>query len=72
MPISLSPSKRYAPRGEKHLVRVEFGVEPEERAEADRLAQAMGTTRSALLREVYLLGIPLLRAQHPATTPNEA
>ena len=53
-------------------MRVEFGLEPQERSEADRLAQAVGTTRSALLREVYLLGIPLYRAQHPATTPNEA
>lgn len=53
-------------------MRTEFGLLPDERAEADHLAQATGTTRSALLREVYLLGIPLYRTQHPASTPNEA
>jgi len=72
MPNSSSITKRYAPRGDNHTVRVEFTVEPHERAEMDRLARERGTTRSALLREVHLLGIPLYRAQHPVSTPNEA
>lgn len=66
MPMNHSSSKRYAPRSGKRADRVEFTVEPEERAEIDRLAQEAGTTRSALLREVHLLGLPLYREARAA------
>ncbi|WP_036129221.1 hypothetical protein [Luteibacter mycovicinus] len=72
MSNSSSTPKRYAPRGDSQYVRVAFSLDPQERAEAEDLAEAAGITRGALLREVYLLGIPLYRAQHPANTPNEA
>jgi hypothetical protein len=66
MANSSSLSKRYAPRGDGHLVRVEFGLEKDERDEADRLAKEAGITRSALVHKVFLLGLPLYREQHSA------
>jgi hypothetical protein len=65
MANSSSQSKRYAPRVGAHI-RVEFGLEQHERDEADALAKKAGTTRTAMLREAYLLGLPLYREQHQA------
>lgn len=71
MPNSLSQSKRYARRGDAQFERAVFSLEPRRREKVDGYAQALGTTRAAVLREIHLLGTPLFLEQHPELTPNE-
>jgi hypothetical protein len=64
MANSSSPSKRYAPRG-LGMTRADIALTQAELDEANTLADEGAVSRAALLRTVYLLGLPLYR-QAPA------
>lgn len=53
-----SVKRSYAPRGADKTKRLRTGLQPDELAGFMELRAETGLTESALLREVYLVGLP--------------
>ena len=58
-----SAKRLYAPRGAVKTKRVRMGLQPKELDGFMQLRAETGLTESALLREVYLVGLPHYRRQ---------
>lgn len=63
MAVAPSGKRSYAPRGADKTKRLRTGLQPDELAGFLELRAETGLTESALLREVYLVGLPHYRRQ---------
>jgi|GEM_PF-2692787 len=70
----MNDRRKRTPKGVACSKPIALRLMPDERAEAEIISKRIGLTKSALSREAYLAGLPLVLKNHPSaeTSPVES